>query len=155
MASRPPRSDPGAIVALLAGPGRSDLAQYLVRQRWFAAKTRGIGALAVRDWATLDEDAPLVLLLLDVDGDRYHVPVTVAPAAAPASTMASLDGAVVIDAHDDPRFARRVLAAIAAGLRLDGRAGRFAFHPTLGFPFPPDPDALPARATPASRAIPR
>ncbi|HWP75119.1 MAG TPA: hypothetical protein VNU03_11410, partial [Methylomirabilota bacterium] len=145
MASRPPRSDPGAIVALLSGPGRSDLAQYLVRQRWFAAKTRGIGALAVRDWATLDEDAPLVLLLLDVDGDRYHVPVTVAPAAAPASTMASLDGAVVIDAHDDPRFARRVLAAIAAGLRLDGRAGRFAFHPTPDFPFPPDPDALPAR----------
>jgi trehalose synthase-fused probable maltokinase len=145
MASRPPHSDAGSIVALLSGPGRSDLAQYLVRQRWFAAKTRGIGALAVRDWATLDEDAPLVLLLLDVDGDRYHVPVTVAATAAPASTMASLDGAAVIDAHDDPRFARRVLAAIAEGRRLDGRAGRFLFHSTQGFPFPPDVDALPAR----------
>ena len=66
MASRPPRSDPGSIVALLSGPGRSDLAQYLVRQRWFAAKTRGIGALAVRDWATLDPDGPLVLLLVIV-----------------------------------------------------------------------------------------
>jgi trehalose synthase-fused probable maltokinase len=145
MASRPPRSDPGSIVALLSGPGRSDLAQYLVRQRWFAAKTRGIGALAVRDWATLDPDGPLVLLLLDVDGDRYHVPMTVAPDAAAAGVMARLDGAVVVDAHDDPRFARRVLAAIAAGRRLDGRAGRFAFHPTPGWAFPPDPDALPAR----------
>jgi trehalose synthase-fused probable maltokinase len=145
MASRPPRSDPGSVVALLSGPGRSDLAQYLVRQRWFAAKTRGIGALAVRDWATLDPDGPLVLLLLDVDGDRYHVPVTVAPDAAPTEVMARLDGAAVVDAHDDPRFARRVLAAIEAGRRLDGRAGRFAFHPTPGWAFPPDPDALPAR----------
>jgi maltose alpha-D-glucosyltransferase/alpha-amylase len=145
MASRPPRSDPGSIVALLSGPGVSDLARYLVRQRWFAAKTRGIGALAVRDWATLDPEGPLVLLLLDVDGDRYHVPVTVAPDAAAAGVMARLDGAAVVDAHDDPRFARRVLAAIAAGRRLDGRAGRFAFHPTPGWAFPPDPDTLPAR----------
>ena len=145
MASRPPRSDPGSIVALLSGPGRSDLAQYLVRQRWFGAKTRGIGALAVRDWATLDEDAPLVLLLLDVDGDRYHVAVTVAADAAPPIAMARLDGAAIVDAHDDPRFGRRVLAAIAAGRRLDGRAGRFVFRPTPGWAFPPDPDALDAR----------
>jgi maltokinase len=145
MASRPPRSDPGAIVALLSGPGRSDLAQYLARQRWFAAKTRGIGALTLRDWATLDEQGPLVLLLLDVDGDRYHVPVTVAPDAAPAAVMARLEGGAVVDAHDDPRFARRVLAAIAAARRLDGRAGRFAFHPTPGWIFPPDPDVLSAR----------
>jgi maltose alpha-D-glucosyltransferase/alpha-amylase len=59
--------------------------------------------------------------------------------------MARLDGAAVVDAHDDPRFAPRVLAAIAAGRRLDGRAGRFAFHPTPGWAFPPDPDALAAR----------
>ena len=145
MASRPPHSDPGAIVALLSGPGRSDLAQYLVRQRWFAAKTRGIGALAMRDWATLDEDVPLVLLLLDVDGDRYHVPVTVAPAAAPASTMAEPRR------RRGRRRARRSALRPAGarrdrgGRRLDGRAGRFAFRPTPGFPFPPDLDALPAR----------
>ena len=145
MASRPPRSDPAAIVALLGGPGRSDLAQFLIRQRWFAAKTRGIGALAVHDWATLDADVPLVLLLLDVDGDRYHVPVAVAPEAGPGAAMARWDGDVVVDAHDDARFGRRVLAAIAGGRCLDGRAGRFAFHPTPGWVFPPDLDALPAR----------
>ena len=145
MASRPPRSDPAAIVALLSGPGRSDLAQFLIRQRWFAAKTRGIGALAVRDWATLDADVPLVLLLLDVDGDRYHVPVAVAPEAGPAATMARLDGGAVVDAHDDPRFGRRILAAVAGDRRLAGRAGRFAFHPTPGWVFPPDLDMLTAR----------
>jgi maltose alpha-D-glucosyltransferase/alpha-amylase len=145
MASRPPRSDPAAIVALLSGPGRSDLAQFLIRQRWFAAKTRGIGALAVHDWATLDADVPLVLLLLDVDGDRYHVPVAVGPQAGPAAAMARWDGGVVVDAHDDARFGRRVVAAIAGDRRLAGRAGRFAFHPTPGWVFPPDLDALPAR----------
>ena len=142
MASRPPRSDPAAIVALLSGPGRSDLAQFLIRQRWFAAKTRGIGALAVHDWATLDADAPLVLILLDVDGDRYHVPVAVGPEAGPAAAMARWDGGVVVDAHDDVRFGRRVLAAIAGDRRLAGRAGRFAFHPTPGWVFPQDLDAL-------------
>ena len=69
MASRPLRSDPAALVALLAGPGRPDLARFLIRQRWFAAKTRGIAAVEVLDWAVLDPDGPFVLLLLAVDGD--------------------------------------------------------------------------------------
>jgi trehalose synthase-fused probable maltokinase len=145
MASRPPRSDPAAIVALLSGPGRPDLVQFLVRQRWFAAKARGIGAVAVQDWATLDADGPFVLLLLDVDGDRYQVPVAVAPEAGPTATVARLDAGVVVDAHDDPRFGRRVLAAIVGGRRLTGQGGGFAFHPTPGWTFPADPEALPAR----------
>ncbi len=58
MASRPLRSDPAALVALLSGPGRSDLTRFLIRQRWFAAKTRGIAAVDVLDWAVLDPDGP-------------------------------------------------------------------------------------------------
>jgi|KBSSwiStaDraftv2_1062776.scaffolds.fasta_scaffold124785_5 trehalose synthase-fused probable maltokinase len=152
MASRPLRSDPAAVVALLSGPGRSDFAQFLARQRWFAAKTRGVGTLAVRDWAILDAEGPLVLLLLDVDGDRYHVPVTVAADAPAGAALARLDGESVVDAHDDPRFGRRVLAAIAAGRRLAGQAGRVSFHPTPGWSFPPDPDAVPARRHPGEQS---
>lgn len=152
MASRPLRSDPAAVVALLSGTGRSDLAQFLPRQRWFAAKTRGVGSLEVRDWATLDAEGPLVLLLLDVDGDHYHVPVTVAAEAPEGAAIARLGGEAVVDAHDDPRFARRVLAAIAAGRRLTGQVGRVAFHPTPGWSFPPDPDAVPARRHPGEQS---
>lgn len=152
MASRPLRSDPAAVVALLSGPGRSDFAQFLARQRWFAAKTRGVGTLAVRDWATLEAEGPLVLLLLDVDGDRYHVPVTVAADAPAGAALARLDGESVVDAHDDPRFGRRVLAAIAAGRRLAGQAGRVSFHPTPGWSFPPDPDGVPARRHPGEQS---
>ncbi len=145
MASRPPRSDPAALVALLSGPGRSDLAQFLIRQRWFAAKTRGIGALAVLDWATLEPNPPLVLVLLDVDGDRYYVPVTVSSAAAADAAVARLGPEAVVDAHDDPRFGRRLLAAIVAGRTVDGHAGRFHFRSTPGWIFPPNLTSLPAR----------
>jgi trehalose synthase-fused probable maltokinase len=144
MASRRLRSDPAAVVALLSGPGRPDLAQFLARQRWFAAKTRGVGTVAVRDWAILEPEGPLLVLLLDVDGDRYHVPVTVAADAAAGAAIARLDGEAVVDAHDDPRFGQRVLAAIAADRELAGHPGRVSFHPTPGWSFPPDPDAVPS-----------
>ena len=145
MASRPLRSDPAALVALLSGPGRSDLARFLIRQRWFAAKTRGIAAVDVLDWAILDPDGPLVLLLIAVDGDPYYVPVTVTAEAAAEATLVRAGADAVVDAHHDPRFGRRVLAAIAAGRSADGRHGRFAFRPTPGWAFAPDPDALAGR----------
>lgn len=145
MASRPLRSDPAALVALLSGPGRSDLARFLIRQRWFAAKTRGIAAVDVLDWAILDPDGPLVLLLIAVDGDPYYVPVTVTAEAAPEATLVRAGADAVVDAHHDPRFGRRVLAAIASGRSADGRHGRFGFRPTPGWAFAPDPDALAGR----------
>jgi trehalose synthase-fused probable maltokinase len=145
MASRPLRSDPAAIVALLSGPGRSDLARFLIRQRWFAAKTRGVDAVDVLDWAVLDPGVPLLLLLLAIDGDRYYVPVSVSAEAPPDAALARVGAEAVVDAHDDARFSRGVLGAIAAGRTLSGRAGRFGFRPTPGWVFPPDPDARPAR----------
>jgi trehalose synthase-fused probable maltokinase len=145
MASRPLRSDPAAIVALLSGPGRSDLARFLVRQRWFAAKARGVGVRKVLDWAVLEPEIPLVLLLLTIDGDRYYVPVAVAAGAPPDAAMARRGAEVVVDAHDDARFGPRLLQAIAAGRTLSGRTGRFGFRSTPGWVFPPDPDARPAR----------
>jgi trehalose synthase-fused probable maltokinase len=145
MVSRPLRSDPAALVALLSGPGRSDLTRFLIRQRWFAAKTRGIAAVDVLDWAVLDPDGPLVLLLLAVDGDPYYVPVTVSAEATPEATLARAGAEAVVDAHHHHGFGRRVLAAIASGRSADGRHGRFAFRATAGWAFAPDPDALPTR----------
>ena len=144
MASRTLRSDPRAIVALLAGTGRDDLARYLTRQRWFAAKTRGIGSAAVADWGVLDVDGPLLLVLLDIDDDRYYVPVTVASSASAGDVIARSGDDAVVDAHDDPRFARRALAAMAAGRDVTGQAGRFVFRSTPGWAFPPEPDRVPA-----------
>ena len=80
-----------------------------------------------------------------MDGDRYYVPVAVSAEAAPEATLARAGAEAVVDAHHDPRFGGRVLAAIASGLSAEGRHGRFAFRPTEGWAFPPDPDALVAR----------
>jgi trehalose synthase-fused probable maltokinase len=145
MASRPLRSDPAAVVALLSGPGRSDLARFLTRQRWFAAKARGVGTLEMLDWAALDPEAPLLLLLLAVDGDRYYVPVAVAAEARPDAALARRGAEVVVDAHDHARFGPRLLEAIAAGRTLSGRTGRFGFRSTPGWAFPPDLHARPGR----------
>ena len=144
MASRTLRSDPRAIVALLGGAGGDQLARYLTRQRWFAAKTRGVGSVAVADWGVLDGDGPLLLLLLDVDHDRYYVPVTVSSSAAAGDVMARSGDDAVVDAHDDPRFARRALGAIAAGRDVAGQTGRFGFRSTPSWAFPSDPDRVPA-----------
>jgi trehalose synthase-fused probable maltokinase len=152
MVSRPLRSDPAALVAVLSGPGRDDLARFLIRQRWFAAKARGIAASDVLDWALLDPEGPLVLLLVAVDGDSYYVPVTVMTEAAPEATLIRVGADAVVDAHHDPRFARRVLAAIAAGRSAEGRQGRFAFRPTPGWAFAPDPDALASRRLTAEQS---
>ena len=153
MASRPPRSDPAAIAVLLSGPGRADLSRFLLGRRWFAAKTRGIGALAVLDWATLTPDGPLVLVLLEVDDDRYYLPVAVTREAEPGRVIARLgDDAVVVDAHEDPRFGRRLLAAIASSRSISGRAGHFHFRPTPSWVFPADPDAQPVRPLSAEQS---
>jgi maltose alpha-D-glucosyltransferase/alpha-amylase len=45
-----------------------------------------------------------------------------------------------------------VLAAIAAGRHLAGQAGRVSFHPTPGWTFPRDPDAVPARRHPGEQS---
>ena len=146
MASRPPRSDPAAIAHLLSGPGRADLCRFLIGRRWFAAKSRGIDVVTVLDWTVLEPEGPLVIVLLEVDGDRYHLPVTIARQAGPGGAIARLGAdAVVVDAHEDPRFGRRLLAAIAASRSILGLAGRFHFRPTPGWAFPPDPDALAVR----------
>ena len=136
MASRPLRSDPAAIVALLSGSGRSDFARFLGRQRWFAAKTRGVGTLEVVDWAALDQEGSLLLLLLAIDRDRYYVPVAVAAEAPPDRVLARRGAETVVDAHDETRFGRCLLRAIAAGDSLRGRTGRFACRPTPGWVFP-------------------
>ena len=145
MASRAPRSDPAAIVALLSGPGRSELARFLTRQRWFAAKTRGVGTLEVVDWAVLDREGSLLLLLLAVDGDRYYIPVALGDEAPPDRVLARRGAERVVDAHDDARFGPCLLRAIAAGDTLGGRRGRFACRPTPGWVFPPDAPVRPGR----------
>ena len=119
------------------------MAGFLGRQRWFAARGQAPRAVELVDWAVLADAPALVLALIVADGDRYYLPV----AASSRETAPSLDAAAVIaaasdgvlhDAHAEPEFGRRLLAALATGRTLPGARGRFECR-TPG-PWPgPDP----------------
>jgi len=112
------------VVAALAR--REDaLRAYLTRQRWFAGKARGVDRATVEDVAVLDPAGPLLLALVDVDGERYYVPLAVADAAADGDVIVRLGSAVIADAHAEPAFARRLLQVMSAGRDVAGERGRF------------------------------
>src|SRR5215468_10830100 len=120
-------SSPGQVVDVLGGAARGPLRDFLVRQRWFAAKARGLQTVAIEDWAILDADRPVLLLLLRLDGERYYVPVSVCPAdrAAPADLIVGTGDRAVVDAHEDPAFVLPLLEAMATHREVRGRHGRF------------------------------
>jgi len=128
MASKRSLSEPEVVVDLLEGAGRDRLKDFLLSQRWFAAKTHGIDSVEVEDWAVLTPD--ILLLLLRVDGERYYTPLAIGAAGdiAAADVAGRLEGQALIDAHVEPSFGRQLLAAIASERQLTGRAGRFACH---------------------------
>ncbi len=138
MASKRSLSEPEEVVDFLEGRGPARLKDFLAGQRWFAGKTHGIHTVEVEDWAVLAPDAPTLLLLLRVDGERYYTPLSVSAAGefVAADVAGSLEGETLIDAHAEPSFGRKLLAAIGAERQLPGRTGRFACH------------GLPSRAAP-------
>jgi len=127
MGSRMSLSSPEQVVEFLSGSGLAPLRDFLVRQRWFAAKARGLRTVEIEDWAALEADRPALLLLLRLDGERYYVPLSVCPAAssAPVTRVARVGDQAIVDAHGDLTFMRPLLGAMAAHRELEGRRGSF------------------------------
>ncbi|MBI2526435.1 MAG: phosphotransferase [Candidatus Rokubacteria bacterium] len=147
MASSSPRSSAAAVVQYLAGPGATGLRAFVERQRWFAAKARGLGVVRVEDWAALRAEPPLVLLLVRADDDRYYVPVTVGRSPAGGDrTIGPVGAEMLYDAHWDPDFGRWLLKAISSRRTLPGTRGVFrcaAMEP-WGGPSGDEMETLPA-----------
>ena len=95
------------------------LKEYLRRQRWFAAKARGVDHVRVEDWAVLDLARPLLLALLDVDGERV-LPAPGASRRRPrTATRLRASGR-----GSDRRWATSIPAFGRTDARGDQRAGR-------------------------------
>ncbi|HEV8441053.1 MAG TPA: hypothetical protein VGT40_23440 [Methylomirabilota bacterium] len=126
------------VARFLAGSGKPALVEFLSRQRWFAAKARGIQALEIEDWAALRSAPPLLLLLVNVDGDRYYVPLSATPGPPedPRRQVARFGEQTIRDAHWDPDFGRLLLAMMASGVTVAAGAGRFAGRPMPPWPGP-------------------
>src|SRR5262245_16256140 len=108
-----------------AEDGLGTLKEFLERQRWFAAKARGVGAVRVHDWAILEPEGPMLLVLLDVDGERYYLPVGIATRDDHGDAILRIGSPAIVDAHDDPNLGCNLLRIIQAGGALPGTRGRF------------------------------
>src|SRR4030095_1675081 len=120
-------SSPTQVVDFLAGPGQGPLRSFIVQQRWFAAKSRALRTVDIEDWAVLDADRPVLLLLVRLDGERYYLPVAVCPAAGAAArdVITRIENRAIVDAHEDLDFVRSLLNAMASHRELTGRRGSF------------------------------
>jgi maltose alpha-D-glucosyltransferase/alpha-amylase len=128
------------------GPLERLLPDFLLRQRWFAKKSRQIDGVSVRDWAelpSLDTALLLVDLRYDSSSELYLVPlVRVAPERVrdlreqhPDALLATCMGAtgVIFDATVDESFCRWLVHQVGfgesvrfAGGTLHGIPGQFA-----------------------------
>ena len=135
---------PAEVVAVLEGDGGAALGEFLRRQRWFAAKARGLDAVRIEDWAVLDQRGPLLLALLDVDGERYYLPLAVSAVAGEGDVIARGGSRIVVEGHADAAFGRRMLEAISAGREVTGQAGSFRCRPMtpVAAPIGGDPTAI-------------
>jgi maltose alpha-D-glucosyltransferase/alpha-amylase len=118
------------IAAFLAGPGRDLLAQllpaYLVKQRWFGAKSRAIASATLGDVNPLEgvNAALTTVIVAYADGasETYQLPLAITSGAAadtlraafPNAILTSLHTAVVHDATVDEDFRQHLLHATAA-----------------------------------------
>ncbi|MDO8477574.1 MAG: hypothetical protein Q7W02_15525 [Candidatus Rokubacteria bacterium] len=130
MASRTPRSDAAAVVRHLSEAAAPALRAFIERQRWFAAKARGLGTARMEDWSALRKDPPLALLLIRADETRYFVPVALGQAPAdPARTIGPLGGLTLFDAHWHPNFGTSLLDAIKSRRVFASACGSFRCAP--------------------------
>jgi maltose alpha-D-glucosyltransferase/alpha-amylase len=130
MASRTLRCDAAAVVEHLAKAGAPALRAFVERQRWFAAKARGLGIVRVEDWAALRDDPPLVLLLVRADEARYYVPVALGESPSDAArTIGPLAGLALFDAHWHPDFGVCLLDAITSRQAFASARGSFRCAP--------------------------
>jgi maltose alpha-D-glucosyltransferase/alpha-amylase len=127
---------------LLTGRGLSLLEQllpeYLLRQRWFGAKSRSIVSIRVLDWAELT-GTPAALVYLEItygEGapDLYQLPLalargseaeavrTTAPASVLAAIMTPHGPAVIHDAVFREDFRQALLSLIESGGRISATA---------------------------------
>src|SRR5258705_3000788 len=103
MATNMSLSSPAQVVDFLAGAGLGPLRTFVAQQCWFAAKSRALRTIDIEDWAALDADHPVLLLLLRLDGERYYLPLAVCPAggAADRDVITRIGNLAIVDAHED------------------------------------------------------
>jgi trehalose synthase-fused probable maltokinase len=113
------------------------LADFVVRQRWFGAKSREVVHAGVLEALTVRREAPLLAIaLVEVrfqpgTHDVYQVPLGLRPASDgwDENVVAEADGWTVYDALSDPELARELARLIRAGASVEGEDAAVEFRP--------------------------
>jgi trehalose synthase-fused probable maltokinase len=128
------------------------LSAWLVRQRWFASKSREVAALRVLEAIELDSEPEpqLVLALVEVafgpgTHELYHLPLGLrhVDEGWSESVIVQAGDRTVYDALADPVCARRLVGALRRERRLEDERGSWSFHSVDGLP--PDSGLDPVR----------
>ena len=129
---------------------REILPRFLLRQRWYAAKTEPLARASIADHAMLEAgDAQWLMALIETQGAsrtaRYFVPMSIAfedaegqlPRALSAVALAKVrqqaNTGLLADAMADEAFCRAIVEAIGATRKLKTGGGTLQFMPTNSF----------------------
>jgi maltose alpha-D-glucosyltransferase/alpha-amylase len=120
---------------------RSVLPNYLLRQRWFGAKSRTLETVSIRDWVTLSGGSTPALLVFirayysDGHSDKYSLPLGIAEGVAaeslllnqPGTALAFVTGGdsagILYDAVANDEFCERLLQMIEGSREVKTRSG--------------------------------
>ena len=124
---------PGATRA--SGLDPAAVAEWLMRQRWYATKSREIATLDFEQTISLESGSPLVLVLAQAGfatgtHELYQLPLSFIGPAELGSREAiqRTDDWVVVDAVADPELGRELLRAIDDDRTIETDEGSARFH---------------------------
>src|ERR687894_2295498 len=108
---------------------------WIVRQRWFASKTREVSQIDIVDCVPLRTETPILLLCL-VEArfptgthETYQVPLGVRPAGEwDQAVIDESDGWTVYDALADPAAGRELLHRMRSNTELQSEQDEFIFR---------------------------
>jgi maltokinase len=120
------------------------LAEFVVRQRWFGAKSREVIHAGILEALAVRREAPLlVIALVEIrfqpgTHDVYQVPLGLRPGSEDWSenVVSEADGWTVYDALSDPVLARELARLIAAGRSLEDDEAEVQFRSLEAGPSP-------------------
>ena len=108
---------------LTAGIDTDELREWIQQQRWYAAKSRSLGAVEIAEYLSLRDQPPLMLALVQT---RF--------ATGTHELYQLLVGDGTFDALSEPELARELVRLMDARGEVEGAEGQFGFSRTGSLP---------------------
>ena len=114
-------------------PSEDNLREFVVRQRWFGAKSREVAHFRVLETVPLTEQ-PLILAILEVEflpgtHELYQLPIGARPIGEwESGVICEVDGLAVYDAMTDPELVRTLVRLIRDGADIETPQGIAEFR---------------------------